>query len=122
MTLEKEFKEYTKAVMSKSLDVGLYDSLGLDAQAREEADNLLEAKGFNGEVFTNTYKMYFDNEDLEKVMQMTLDLDNFFSECLSKVGVTRDEFEDKTSEVINRFFEDHSAELLEITQKSYDRQ
>lgn len=121
-TIKEQFLAIIEKQFIKNLTMNLYENFQLDDQAMEEMEILMKKEGFIEDLFTNTHKVVFSNETLDKLMQSTVESQRIKEECLLEANITEDDFEKLVSNTQSRFFEDINDQTSKIIQDSYKRQ
>lgn len=121
-TIKEEFLTIIEKQFIKNLTMNLYENFQLDKQAMEEMEILMKKESFIEELFTNTHKVVFSNETLDKLMQSTVESQRVKEECLLEANITEDDFEKLVSNTQSRFFEGINDQTNKIIQNSYKRQ
>lgn len=121
-TIKEEFLAIIEKQFIKNLTMNLYENFQIDDQAMEEMEILMKKECFIEELFTNTHKVVFSNETLDKLMQSTVESQRVKEECLLEANITEADFEKLVSNTQSRFFEGINDQTSKIIQDSYKRQ
>ena len=116
-TIKEEFLAIIEKQFIKNLTMNLYENFQIDGQAMEEMEILMKKECFIEELFTNTHKVVFSNETLDKLMQSTVESQRVKEECLLEANITEADFEKLVSNTQSRFFEG----INDQTSKNYSR-
>ena len=121
-TIKEQYFTNLEKQMLKTLQHGMYEFLDLDEEAIEEMNAFLKEQGFVGEVFTNSYKLLFEEEMLDQMMEQSVKFEAFMEKCHEACNTTPEYLESRVSQSMERFFEDFREPLFSIVEKSAHRQ
>lgn len=121
-TIKEDFIQNLKENMRKNLKSGLFTYLGYDEKAVEDFNKILDKEKFEEEVFTNTYKLYFEEDALQELMEGSVKTSNLIKSGLEKSGETMDSFDKHISKTINNFLDHFEDKMFELKMDSDKRQ
>lgn len=134
-------EEYTKleneylAIMDKTyLDslASVGEILGLDEVAYKELQGLVQSTNFTKETFTNTYKLWMEEDTLVEYMKLIVGMEQLKNEFLKEISVIEDkvniivghyddDFASKTSQLSTNFIEFYREDILRMQNESLQR-
>jgi len=121
-TVKEEFIQNLKENMRKNLKSGLFTYLGYDEKAVEDFNKILDEEKFEEVVFTNTYKLYFEEDALQELMEGSVKTSNLIKSGLEKSGETMDSFDKQIAKTINNFLDHFEDKMFELKMDSSKRQ
>lgn len=114
MTTKEQFIQSMKSRLYTEITSSILTAFVLDKEGISKLETFLEKENITQEVFTNTYKVVFAEEDLNAIMEASIKLDNLMAQGLAKSGLTSEDLNDKFNKSITKFLEDFSPELSKL--------
>ncbi len=129
--LENEYLAIMDKTYLESL-ASVGEILGLDEVAYKELQALVQSTNFTKETFTNTYKLWMEEDALVEYMKLIVGMEQLKNEFLKEIAAIEDkvniivghydgDFASKTSQLSTNFIEFYREDILRMQHESLQR-